>query len=138
MNENNENEVEKQLSSVAPSQRVLLVSHCLRPSQTCPGRFNKEGLQCPADCQLDCPLLRFRKAVTELGYKGICIAAGGAQALRFVKERKPRGIIAVACDKELEEGGNSMAKLADQLEEPPAIIGVPLLTDGCVDTEGDE
>ena len=134
----NENEVEKQLSSVAPSQRVLLLSHCLRPSQTCPGRFNKEGLQCPADCQLDCPLLRFRKAVAELGYKGVCIAAGGAQALRFVKERQPQGVIAVACDKELEEGVNSMAKLADQLEEPPAIIGVPLLKDGCVDTEVDE
>jgi hypothetical protein len=131
-------ELENELSAIAPSERVLLLSHCLRPSQTCPAKFNKEGLQCLADCQLDCAILHVRKAAIELGYKGVCIAAGGAQALRFVKERKPRGIIAVACDKELEEGVQSVAKLADQLVETPTIIVVPLLKDGCVDTEVDE
>ncbi len=133
-----ENELEKQLSDVEPAERVLLLSHCMRPSQTCPGKFSKEGLQCPADCKISCVLLIARRAAAELGYKGVCIAAGGAQALRFVKERKPHGIIAVACDKELEEGVQSVAKLADQLEEPPAIMVVPLLKDGCVDTEVDE
>ena len=131
-------DLEKQLSSIAPSQRVLLLSHCLRPSQTCPGRFNKEGLQCPANCQLGCAVGHLKQAANEMGYKGVCIAAGGAQALRFVKERKPQGVIAVACDKELEEGVQSVAKIADQLEEPPIIIVVPLLKDGCVDTEVDE
>lgn len=134
----NENEEEKQFSAIAPSERVLLLSHCMRPSQTCPAKFNKEGLQCPADCKIDCILLTARKAAAELGYKGVCIAAGGAQALRFVKERKPKGIIAVACDKELEEGVQSVAKLSGQLEEPPTIIIVPLLKDGCVDTQVDE
>ena len=32
----------------------------------------------------------------------------------------------------------SVAKIADQLEETPAIMAVPLLKDGCVDTEVDE
>jgi uncharacterized protein len=131
-------ELEDQLSAIVPSERVLLLSHCMRPSQTCPAKFNKEGLQCLDDCRLDCVLLHVRKAAIELGYKGICIAAGGAQALRFVKERKPQGIIAVACDKELEEGVQSVAKLAGQLVETPTIIVVPLLKDGCVDTEVDE
>ena len=34
-------DIEKQLSQVDPSQRVLLLSHCLRPSQTCPGKYSK-------------------------------------------------------------------------------------------------
>ena len=131
-------EVEKQLSAIAPSERVLLLSHCMRPSQACPAKFNKEGLQCLPDCKLECVLLSARKAATAAGYKGVCIAAGGAQALRFVKERKPKGIIAVACDKELDEGVQSVSKLSDQLEEPPVILVVPLLKDGCVDTEVDE
>jgi hypothetical protein len=110
----------------------------LRPSQTCPGRFNKEGLQCPAGCQQDCAIGHFRQAANEMGYKGVCIAAGGAQALRFVKERKPKGIVAVACDKELEEGVQSMGEISDQLKETPTVMVVPLLKDGCVDTEVDE
>jgi hypothetical protein len=134
----NETELEKQLSSIAPSQRVLLLSHCLRPSQTCPGRFNKEGLQCPSDCQQDCLIRHFRQAAAELGYNGVCIAAGGVQALRFVKEHKPRGILAVACNKELREGVQSVAEMTDQLKENPTIMVVPLLKDGCVDTEVDE
>ena len=134
----NENEVEKQLSSVAPSQRVLLLSHCLRPSQTCPGRFNKEGLQCPAGCEQDCVVGHLKQAADELGYKGVCIAAGGVQALRFLKERKPQGVVAVACIKELEEGVQSVAEMASQIGETPTIIAFPLLKDGCVDTEVDE
>ena len=134
----NENGLEKQLSSVGTSQRVLLLSHCLRPSQTCPGRFNKEGLQCPSECQHDCVIRHFKQAAAGMGYKGVCIAAGGVQALRFLKERKPRGVVAVACNKELEEGVQSVAEMADQLKESPTIIAVPLLKDGCVDTEVDE
>jgi hypothetical protein len=79
-----------------------------------------------------------RQAAAELSYKGVCIAAGGAQALRFVKEHKPQGILAVACNKELVEGVQSMAEIADQLKETPTIMVVPLLKDGCVDTEVDE
>ena len=131
-------ELEKQLSSIAPSQRVLLLSHCLRPSQTCPGRFNKEGLQCPASCEQDCVVGHLKQAADELGYKGVCIAAGGVQALRFLKERKPRGVVVVACNKELEEGVQSMAEMAEQIRETPTIIAFPLLKDGCVDTEVDE
>ncbi len=131
-------ELEDQLSSIVPSQRILLLSHCMRPSQTCPGRFNKEGLQCPADCVNECVIRNLRRVAADLGFLGVCIAAGGAQALRFVKEKKPRGIVAVACDKELEEGVQSVGKLEQDLEELPIILVVPLLKDGCVDTEVNE
>ena len=130
--------IEERLSAVPASERVLLLSHCQRPSQTCPGKFNKTGLRCPADCTENCRLGDLRKAALELGYRGVCIAAGGAQALRYVKETNPRGIVAVACHKELDEGVAAVRELTlPTAVEPPPILRVPLLRDGCVDTEVD-
>lgn len=130
--------VAQRLSQVAPAQRVLLLSHCLRPSQTCPGKFNKQGLTCPQDCSEDCLLARFKDLASKLGYKGVCIAAGGAMALRFVKEYNPEGIVAVACNKELAEGVEGVKKMAGDERKAPPILLIPLLSDGCVDTEVDE
>ena len=132
------NEVEQRLAAVDPAYRVVLLSQCLRPSQTCPGKFNKKGLVCPEDCSEDCVLGRFREFALGLGYSGACIAAGGAMALRFVKEHTPRAIVAVACDKELGEGVDGVKELFEGREEIPAIVVIPLLRDGCVDTEVDE
>jgi hypothetical protein len=58
-------------------------------------------------------------------------------AVRFVKERRPKGIVAIACPKELEEGVAAVAEMSRGNSDPPAIVTVPLLRDGCVDTEVD-
>jgi hypothetical protein len=126
------------LSDVVPAQRVLLLSHCLRPSKTCPGRFEKKGLACPEGCAEPCVVGRLRDAALSLGYMGVCIAAGGAMALRYVAEHRPRGIVAVACHKELAEGVDGVRGLVGDGEECPVILVVPLSKDGCVDTEVDE
>ncbi len=124
----------EELCGIPPSERVLLLPHCLRPSDRCPGRPTKEGLQCPPDCPIeDCPIRILRKEAERLGYKGVCVAPGGALALRFVQEKKPRLVVAVACQKELAEGEEGVAKL----ENPPKVAALPLLRDGCVDTEVD-
>lgn len=130
--------IEEELSGVDTSERVLLLAQCLRPSQTCPGKFDKKGLVCPEDCGEDCVLRRFKEFASRLGYKGVCIAAGGAMALRFVKEHNPRGIVAVACEKELAEGIQGVKEMAKDRREVPVIMVIPLLRDGCVDTEVDE
>ncbi len=130
--------VEETLSRVNPSQRVLLLSHCQRPSQTCPGKFNKQGLQCPPDCKEECNLAKLKNTALKLGYLGVCIAAGGAQALRFVKDNNPAGIVAIACHKELDEGIAAVKELSEgSTAKHPPIVVVPLLRDGCVDTEVD-
>lgn len=130
-------ESERKLSTVDPSKRVLLLSQCLRPSQTCPGRFTREGLECPQDCAQDCVIRRFKEEAAALGYSGVCVAAGGAMALRFVRNHEPQGIVAVACDKELVEGVEEVQEMTKGQGETPAIVVVPLLRDGCVDTEVD-
>jgi len=56
--------------------------------------------------------------------------------VRFLAERQPSGVVAIACHKELEEGLEAI----DQMEwanGKPAAAAVPLLQDGCVDTEVD-
>ncbi len=129
---------EEWLSLIHPSQRILLLPHCLRPSQTCPGKYSKQGLECPEDCAEDCTIGRLRRTALSLGYKGVCIAPGGRLAVKYVKEKGPKAIVAVACQKELEEGIHGVRELSGGDELAPPIVIIPLVKDGCVDTEVDE
>ncbi len=95
-------------------------------------------MACPEACAEDCVLGRLRTAARAVGYKGVCIAAGGAMALRSVRDNSPHGIVAVACHKELTEGVQAVLDMFNDGQTPPTIVTVPLLTDGCVDTLVDE
>jgi len=128
---------EERLLQIPPSQRILLLPHCLRRSQTCRGRYGKWGLECD-ECNPDCPVNHLRKAALHLGYKGVCIAPGGRLAVNYIKETRPEAIVAVACQKELEEGIHAVQRLGGSDEPTPLIAIIPLARDGCVDTEVDE
>jgi uncharacterized protein len=125
----------KQLSQVIPSARILLLPHCLRQSNTCQARYNQQGLQCAA-CNPDCSVNRLRAAALEYGYKGVCVAPGGHLAIKYVQEKSPRAIVAVACEKELEEGVQGVKSLVKEKINPLIII-IPLTKNGCLDTEVD-
>lgn len=129
--------VEEELARIDTSERILLLPHCLRRSETCQGKYTKRGLQC-MECNPDCPVNRLSRAATKLGYKGVCIAPGGRLAVNYVKETKPRAIVAVACQKELDEGIHGVQELAGRDDSAPPIVVIPLSKDGCVDTEVDE
>jgi len=49
---------------------------------------------------------------------------------------RPQAVVAVACNKELEEGVHGIGELTDLVIEPLIII-IPLTKDGCVDTAVD-
>ncbi len=125
----------KQLSKIVPSERILLLPHCLRQSNTCKAGYNQEGLQC-VECDPNCAVNRLRGMAVECGYKGICVAPGGRLALKFVEKNRPQAVVAVACQKELEEGVQGVKGLAkDKIQ--PLIVIIPLTKDGCVDTQVD-
>ena len=124
------------VASVPFSQRVLLLPHCLRPSQDCPGKMTKQGLDCSGCTLVDCAIYRLRAAADEAGYRGVCVAPGGRLAVRFLAERQPAGVIAIACDKELEEGLEAIAQM-DWEHDNPIVVTFPLSQDGCVDTKVD-
>lgn len=127
-----------ELAAIAPGERVLLLPHCLRPIGACPGTYSREGLICPDDCAEPCAIRILGTKARELGFKGVCVAPGGSMVLRFVKRTDPKGIVAVACEKELELGVRGVEELVASGEfQMPAIAVVLLIEDGCVDTEVD-
>jgi hypothetical protein len=124
------------MSDVPFYERVLLLPHCLRPSQDCPGKMTKQGLNCDGCSLVDCAIYKLRVAAKEAGYGGVCVAPGGKLAIRFLAEHQPAGVIAIACDKELEEGVEAIAQM-DWDDGRPAVLTFPLSQDGCVDTKVD-
>lgn len=137
-------ENEERFKSVDKDKRVLLISHCLRSSGDCTAKMTKAGLECRDDCPTRCTVGRLRIMAQELGYRGVCIAPGGSMALKFIKNNDPEGIVAIACIKELEEGVCGVKELIESKKGDASagnglvIVVVPLLRDGCVDTEVDE
>jgi hypothetical protein len=109
---------EIQFANIDPSERILLMSHCLRPSQSCTAKYDKKGLICDDNCKEICVIGRLRKTALSLNYKGVCIAPGGRLAIKYVKEMLPEGIVAIACHKELEEGIEAVAQLGGEKKSP--------------------
>jgi len=112
-----------------------LLPHCLRQSNTCHAKYDKLGLQC-AGCNRDCAINRLRDAALGLGYKGVCVAPGGRLAVNYIAQTRPKAVVAIACQKELDEGVNNVKGL-DGNGYAPLVIIIPLSKDGCVDTEVD-
>ena len=124
------------ISSVPFAQRVLLLPYCLRPSQDCPGKMTKQGLDCTGCTTVECAIYQLRTTAIEAGYEGTCVAPGGRLAMRFLIEHQPAGVVAIACHKELEEGLEAAGQ-TEWANGRPAAAVIPLLRDGCVDTEVD-
>jgi hypothetical protein len=118
------------------AHRVLLLPHCLRPSEGCPGKMTKQGLDCTGCTRVECAIYQLRASAIEAGYGAICVAPGGRLAVRFLIEHQPAGVVAVACYKELAEGLEAVEEIEWQ-NGRPRVATVPLLLDGCVDTEVD-
>jgi hypothetical protein len=125
---------EMKLARIVPLDRILLLPHCLRRSATCQAKYGSMGLECNK-CNDQCPVNILRNRALSLGYRGVCVAPGGRLALAYVRETKPRGILAVACDKELKEGIEGVTSTF--AGSCPVIVVVPLTKNGCIDTEVD-
>ncbi|MEJ2209547.1 MAG: DUF116 domain-containing protein [Anaerolineae bacterium] len=128
-----------ELAKIPPEQRMLLLPHCLRPSEGCPGKMTRQGLICDGCTRSDCKIQPIRDAAKAAGYQSICIAPGGRLAVRCVAEVRPGGIVAVACDKELRDGVAAIEALgwSDWDQDVPPIFQIPLSRDGCVETDVD-
>lgn len=125
------------LSNVHPSERVLLLPHCLRNAKKCRATSDENGLNC-TQCTSGCQVNQLRAVAMQLGYRGVCIAPGGGLAQKYVKSKRPAAIVAVACDKELAMGIDQVFALAKQHKGPmPEIVTVPLRIEGCINTEVD-
>jgi len=89
-----------QHSRATPDKLLLLMPHCLQFHE-CKFRITGNTLHCQRCGK--CPI----KGLAELSEKygvGLAVATGGTLARRIIVERRPRLIIAVACERDLSSG----------------------------------
>jgi geranylgeranyl pyrophosphate synthase len=115
-------------AAVPPHERVLLLPHCLRAHGTCPATYDETGLHCTA-CGA-CDLAELSARARDLGYN-VIIAEGTPAVVRTALSAGAGAMLGVACLDSLERAFGRLGRLG------VPYIAVPLLTDGCVDTEAE-
>ena len=129
---------ELDFADIDPEERILLLPHCLRPSEGCRGKHTRSGMECPDDCDLPCAIRSLREAALAAGYKGVCIAPGGRLALRYVEEKRPRASSPSPATRSWRPESSGVKEVAAKGMPLPSMIVIPLARDGCVDCEVDE
>ena len=114
----------KKFAAVPFKQRAIFLPQCLR-NRKCPAPTDEEGLKCKG-CGL-CEIKNIKKEAEKLGYK-FYIAPGGTLVKRMIKKYRPKGIIGVGCENEIQMG----AEMAVRAGVIPIVV--PLLRSGCVET----
>ena len=104
-------------------ERAIFLPHCLRHPD-CKAKTTDEGIVC-LNCG-KCNISGFKKEAEDLGYK-LFIVPGFSLTKKLIEKHKPKAVIGVACNDELREAVSSNIEPISQV--------LPLLKDGCVNTE---
>lgn len=86
--------------SCQPNELLVLLPHCLQDTE-CSHKITVRLNNCQRCGR--CPVGPLLDLHDEIGFF-ISVATGGSQARRIVKDRRPKAIIAVACERELTSG----------------------------------
>ena len=116
----------ERMKSFEPKDKILFLPHCLRKADKCKAKMTDEGYEC-AECNKDCKVGQIKKYAEKKGYK-VFIVPGGSMIFSIIRKHKPKGVIGVACMKEL-------ILAAENLEMP--INGIELSKSGCINTDVD-
>ena len=116
----------EKFARIPPSERILVVPQCIRHIR-CPARLDaKTGISCK-DCGM-CIIKDLKAEAERLGYR-FFIVPGGSFVKRIIKATRPRAALGVACHSDLNMGMHEISR------KSCAVMGVPLLRDGCVETQ---
>jgi len=110
------------------NERALFLPQCLRNSEKCEGKMTDAGYVC-SECG-SCQIFPIKKEAESLGYK-VYIVPGGSMAMKIVKNNGFKAVAGVACMFELCEAAEKLGPTKIWAQ------GVPLLRDGCRNTEVD-
>ena len=116
-------------SFIPYKRRLLLLPQCLRNRKKCLGKIDKTGALLCAECG-SCDISEIKKKSRKLGYD-LLIAEGSPVVLEKILNNDVDAVFGVACMDSLEK----VFPRANSLGIPN--IAVPLLCDGCVNTEMD-
>jgi geranylgeranyl diphosphate synthase, type II len=116
------------LEAVPFHRRLLLLPHCLSDRTACAGKYDSVGLNC-AGCG-SCSIHGLKSEAERLGYS-VVVAEGTGSVLMKVLEGDADAIFGVACLDSLEKSFHRIVELG------VPHVALPLLKDGCVDTEAE-
>ena len=110
------------------NRRLLLLPQCLKDNASCKGKFDALGLNCAgcAACPIDAILLK----AEALGYATL-VAEGTTVVIGLVEEGSIDAVIGVSCMPVLQRSFEPVSNAA------VPVIGLPLMFDGCVNTQID-
>ncbi len=115
-------------ANIDVKDRILVVPQCLRHLK-CPARLDPNlGVTCK-ECGL-CVIKDMKEESKRLGYR-FYVVPGGTFVERIVKRVKPKAAFGVACHKDLNMAMHGLS------EWKCTVQGLPLIKDGCVQTEVD-
>lgn len=124
------NEVWRDVVAATPfNRRLLLLPQCLKNNSNCEASFDKLGLIC-AGCR-NCQIDEILTTAEELGYSTL-VAEGTTVAVGLVEEGSIDAVVGVSCMSVLEKSFAPVSRAA------VPVIGIPLLNDGCENTEVDK
>ncbi|MCL5104785.1 MAG: polyprenyl synthetase family protein [Armatimonadetes bacterium] len=118
----------RRFESVPFDRRLLLLSHCLSDKSSCVASRDSVGLRCE-NCGA-CDIGDLKARAEKLGYEVIA-AEGTSSAVMKVLEGDADAILGVACLDSLEKSYTRVVELGIPH------IAVPLLRNGCVNTEAE-
>ncbi len=123
------NETWRKIVEATPfNRRLLLLPQCLSNKEKCKGVFDQLGLNC-AGCKA-CPIDDILIEAENLGYATL-VAEGTTVAIGLVEEGAIDAVIGVSCMPVLQRSFEPVSNAA------VPVIGVPLLFDGCKNTQID-
>ncbi len=117
------------VGTIPYNRRLLLLPKCLAKTDHCPAHYDELGLLC-ADCG-SCSISKILKEAEDLGYAAL-VTEGTTVTTKLIENKKVNAIIGVGCMESLKEIFATVNNYAI-----PG-IGIPLLSNGCKNTEVDE
>jgi len=114
----------KRFAETPFAERAVFLPQCLR-NQDCPATMDAEGLHCKSCGK--CEVCKYKKEAEKLGYR-VFIAPGGTMVKRMIKKYRPKAVLGVGCENEIQMGGEMAVKHG----VIPQVI--PLARSGCVNT----
>lgn len=118
---------EKKFKSIPNKEKAIFLPHCLR-NKDCKAIMGENGLMC-VNCG-KCGIGKFKKDAEEKGYK-VFIVPGGSLVKKIIKKNDFKAVLGAACIPEIEQAFDFIKKTK------LIAVAVPLLRDGCVNTDID-
>ncbi|MGI6224903.1 MAG: DUF116 domain-containing protein [Peptococcales bacterium] len=94
-------------AQIPPEKILILAPHCLQRVQ-CPHKITIDVNNCRC-CGL-CPIGNLVALSREKGTQ-LVVATGGTFARKFIKEKRPEAIVAIACERDLTSGIQDVEKI---------------------------